>query len=111
LAAVRADSLGISVDSLNLLDSLELAAADTLPQEPPQVQPVQPIDPTPADTLERPQQDRPEIGTRLLIRLAAPIQPGTRYNIEVRGVRALSGMVADTLRGVLVTPEPPKPAA
>ncbi len=110
IAAVRADSLGVSVDSLAVLDSLEAAAADTVPETP--ERPIQPqVEPAEPDTADRPLQDRPTIGTRLMIRLSAPLLAGTRYNIEVRGVRALSGTVADTLRGVLVMPDPPKTAA
>jgi hypothetical protein len=65
-----------------------------------------------ADTLEadRPTQVRPRIGNRLMVRLNGYLEPGQRYSVEVRGVRALSGTVADTLRGILTTREAPPPA-
>jgi hypothetical protein len=57
-----------------------------------------------------PTQPRPRIGTRFMIRLNGFVEPGQRYAVELRGVRALSGTVADTLRAVLVIPEARTPA-
>lgn len=63
-----------------------------------------------ADTAgQGPQQQRPRIGNRLVLRLNAFLQAGKRYQIEVRGVRALSGTVADTVRTVLAMPEERRP--
>lgn len=66
-----------------------------------------------ADTAPRdePREPRPVLGTRLVIRLGAILQPGSRYQIEVRGVRAMSGAVADTIRTQLEIQAPRRPAA
>jgi hypothetical protein len=109
LIAVRADSLGISIDSARVLDSVAVAQAPQRPAAPTPAPPRRPG--APADSGDVPTQGRPAISNRLVIRLAAPLEPGKRYSVEVRGVRALRGAVADTLRGVLVMPDPPKPAA
>lgn len=66
-----------------------------------------------ADTVKReePLEPRPPLGTRLVIRLGAILQPGSRYLIELRGVRAMSGAVADTIRTQLEIQAPRRPAA
>jgi hypothetical protein len=63
-----------------------------------------------ADTTDRPTADRPRLSTRLLIRSTGALRAGTRYRIEVRGVRAAGGAVGD-VTAVLEIPEDPKPAA
>lgn len=108
LLAVRADSLGISIDSVRVLDSVAVQSAGL--RDAPAGPPTRDVAAA-ADTGEVPTQDRPTISNRLVIRLGAPLEAGKRYSIEVRGVRALRGAVADTLRGMLVMPDPPKPAA
>lgn len=107
-AALSPDSLAVE-DSLAAVAAAARAARDSTP---PVVRPTPPATPRPATadtTLDLPTQTRPRIGTRLMIRLNAALLPGTRYLIEVRGVRALSGTVADTLRGQLAIPEERKP--
>jgi hypothetical protein len=47
---------------------------------------------------------RPALSNRLVVRVAAPWNPGGRYAIEVRGVRNISGTTGD-VRGTLVVPE------
>lgn len=67
-----------------------------------------------ADTTprEEPREPRPRLGTRIVIRVSATLEPGRRYLIELRGVRAMGGAVADTLRAQLEIPErPQRPAA
>lgn len=109
LKRVRADSLGIPIATLDsiLADSLARAPAPT-PQPAQSV-----IAPAAPDTTTRdePLQDRPPLSPRLLIRVNGILELGKRYLIEVRGVRAMGGAVADTLRTQLATKEPPKPSA
>src|SRR5690606_3383205 len=103
LLAVRADSLGISIDSVRVLDSVAVQSAGL--RDAPARQTTRDVAGA-ADTGEVPTQDRPTISNRLVIRRGAPLEAGKRYIIEVRGVRALRGAVADTLRGMLVMPDP-----
>lgn len=65
-------------------------------------------DTTPRD---EPRERRPPLGTRLVVRVSAALEPGQRYLIELRGVRAMGGAVADTLRTQLDVPEAPRPVA
>ena len=96
-------------------DSTPLVRPPVEPRPAPAARPARAVQPTEdADTTGReaePTQQRPRIGTRLMIRLNGALESGQRYLVEVRGVRALSGTVADTLRGQLITPEAPRPAA
>lgn len=127
-SAIRAAAARVAAirDSI-ARDSAQAAAADTAavtadtarqvvtpPPPAPQPRAERPVarreDVDSAETRDEPTQQRPKIGTRLKIRLNGVLEPGQRYAIEVRGVRALSGTVADTLRGQLVTREAPKPA-
>ncbi|HET9064918.1 MAG TPA: Ig-like domain-containing protein [Gemmatimonadales bacterium] len=110
LRRARADSLGIPVATLDSIIADSLARAPA-PEPPPSV--VAPRAPAVPDTTTRdePMQDRPPLSPRLLIRVNAVLELGKRYLIEIRGVRAMGGAVADTLRTQLVTKEPPKPAA
>jgi hypothetical protein len=41
----------------------------------------------------------------LVLRPAAPMRPGTRYSVEIRGVRNVTGVTGD-VAGTLVIPEP-----
>ncbi len=106
--SARADSAGAPPDSA--------AAAPTPPAERP-ARPERPRNPgrpnrAGADTTERdePKEPHPVLGTRLLIRLNGVVAPGNRYQIEVRGIRAMSGEVADTLRTQLILEAPKRPA-
>lgn len=63
-----------------------------------------------ADTTDRPTANRPPLSTRLLIRSTGALRAGTRYRIEVLGVRAAGGAVGD-IAAVLEMPEEPKPVA
>lgn len=58
---------------------------------------------TPPDTLE---QKRPSLSTQLVVRVRSPLVPGTRYVVVVRGVRAVGGAVADSIRGSVEIPKP-----
>jgi hypothetical protein len=106
-----------AVDTI-AVDTLAANRRDTLPpvvqprQQPPPPAVVRPgLEPSEdsAEVEDLPTQKRPRIGNRLVLRLNGALEAGQRYLVEVRGVRALSGMVADTLRGQFETPEAPKP--
>lgn len=60
------------------------------------------------ETRDEPTQPRPKIGTRLMLRINGFLESGQTYRVEVRGVRALSGTVADTLRASLIIPPAPQ---
>lgn len=114
-AKARADSA--AADSAAAAQPDSAAAADSAARRPARVA-GPPRGPgragrAPSDTTPRdePTEPRPVLGTRLVIRLNAVVQPGTRYGIEVRGVRAMSGIVADTIRAQLETEKPRRPAA
>ncbi len=108
LRRAQADSLGITVAALDSLiaDSLARLPAQPAPPAPP------PPAPAPADTTvpDLPQQPHDPLGTRVVIRLNAVLQPGNRYLIEVRGIRAMAGATADTLRTQLIIPAAPASA-
>jgi hypothetical protein len=108
LKQTRADSLGITVATLDSIIADSLARLPAQSAAPPPAA----VPPTPTDTTvpDLPTQDRPVIGTRVVIRLNAALTPGTRYLIELRGVRAMSGQTADTLRTQLVLPAAPAAA-
>ncbi len=53
---------------------------------------------------------RPVPTERLVVQAAAPLTPGAKYLVRVRGATNLNGAAADA-QGVLVVPVPPKPAA
>src|SRR5207302_700870 len=72
--------------------------------------PAVPID---TSSLKRLLAQRPVPADHVVIRVAAPLAPNTRYHILVRGVRNLNGATADA-QAVLTVPKPappPKPAA
>jgi hypothetical protein len=48
---------------------------------------------------------RPALTNILVLRPAAPLRPGTRYSVEIRGVRNVTGVTGDVV-GTLVIPEP-----
>ncbi len=110
-AFAKAQADAARADSAAAADSNRVAPADTAPVRPPSPRP----DPRPgrgaADTTSRdePTEPHPVLGNRLVIRLSGILEPGKRYLIELRGVRAMGGQVADTLRGTLTVPELPKP--
>jgi hypothetical protein len=109
LRRARADSLGIPVATL---DSIVADSLARLPAPDPVRPPVAARARADADTTrDEPLEPRPALGNRLMIRLSAPLAAGSRYLIEVRGVRAMSGQVADTLRAQVITPDAPKPVA
>ncbi|MGD9522958.1 MAG: Ig-like domain-containing protein [Gemmatimonadales bacterium] len=110
LLAARADSLGIPRATLDSIIADSLARLpEAAPVTPP---PARPPLRTGADTTapDEPLEPRPPLGNRLVIRLSTPLAAGSRYLIEVRGVRAMSGQVADTIRTQLITQDAPKPA-
>ncbi len=64
---------------------------------------------TPVDTTDVPRDPRPPLSNRIVVRTTGPLRSGTRYRIEIEGVRAAGGAVGDILV-VLQVPEAPKPA-
>jgi hypothetical protein len=48
---------------------------------------------------------RPALTNVLVLRPAAPLRPGARYSVEIRGVRNVTGVTGDVV-GTLVIPEP-----
>ncbi|HJR17342.1 MAG TPA: Ig-like domain-containing protein [Gemmatimonadales bacterium] len=54
-----------------------------------------------------PKPSRPPLYDRLVLRVPKPWRPGSRLVVEVRGVRNVTGVAANTT-GVLAVPEPPK---
>lgn len=106
------DSLRVSqqvADSIVQARTAPPAAIPGAEREPAAERPVQPARPgrAGADTAPRddPTRNLPRIGNRLVIRLNALLEPGKSYIVELRGVRALSGRVTDSLRSVLSIPE------
>ncbi|MEO5824465.1 MAG: Ig-like domain-containing protein [Gemmatimonadales bacterium] len=101
-------------DSLYKPAAAPKAAADTtkradsaaVPRVPARAVPVRtPARPVPApDTLE---QKRPKISNILVVRVRNPLVAGRRYVVIVRGVRAVGGTVADSVRATLDVPKPP----
>jgi hypothetical protein len=60
-----------------------------------------------ADTVTRPKApSRPALSDRLVLRTLAPLPPGTRYLLTIRGVRNVNGVAADAV-GTLIVPAPP----
>lgn len=49
---------------------------------------------------------RPPLSDRLVLKTAAPLPPGSRYVLTVRGVRNANGVAADAV-GTLIVPAPP----
>ncbi|MEO8480093.1 MAG: Ig-like domain-containing protein [Gemmatimonadota bacterium] len=107
LRRMRADSLGIPVATLDsiMADSLARTPARAPARQPPVIAPVAPD----TTTRNEPLQNRQPLSPKMLIRVNGALELGKRYLIEVRGVRAMGGAVADTIRTQLVTPNPPKP--
>jgi hypothetical protein len=52
---------------------------------------------------------RPPLTDRMVLRLGQVLQPGSRYVIQVTGIRNLNGAMADS-RQLLTIPERPPPA-
>jgi hypothetical protein len=83
-----------------------LPRADTLPVTPSRRRDA--VVPEAEDTVEKlvPQEPRPPLGFRLMIRTGGPLQSGSNYRIEIYGVRAASGVTADTIRtGLQIAPD------
>ena len=53
-----------------------------------------------------PLKGRPPLSDQLVLRPATPWRPGTRYTVEIRGVRNVTGVTGDVV-GTLVIPERP----
>jgi len=105
--SVRADSAAVdsvAVDTVAVVRPPARVAAPARPGRTPGAGAVE------ADTTDRPTADRPPLSTRLLIRSTGALRGGTRYRIDVRGVRAAGGAVGD-ISAVLEIPEDPKPIA
>jgi hypothetical protein len=49
---------------------------------------------------------RPPLTDQLVLRVPKPWKPGGRYEVELRGIRNVSGVSADDTRGVLTIPTP-----
>jgi hypothetical protein len=49
---------------------------------------------------------RPALTNRLVVRVARPWQPNGRYEVEIRGVRTVSGVTGDVRGGLTVKPVP-----
>jgi hypothetical protein len=116
-AAVRLrhlpDSSAVAVTSLlpqALDDSLYRRAAPDTARRDTVVTPPPPAPrPGPAPVAVRPElTSRPPLFDQLIMRVAAPWKPGDRFAVEIRGLRNVTGTIAD-VRGILIIPEP-KPA-
>ncbi len=95
---------------LALWDSVRRARREAEGVAPPVVTPPPPPPPG-SDTLpgpDIPRANKQVIGTTLVVELQSAPAPGTRFRIEVFGVRTLSG-TSGTIRADIQTPEPPKP--
>ncbi len=96
----------IAGDTTRRTDTTRRADSAVAPRIPARAAPVR----TPAsrggapDTLE---QKRPKISNLLVVRVRNPLVAGRRYVVIVRGVRAVGGAVADSVRGTLDIPKPP----
>ena len=51
----------------------------------------------------KPLTSRPALTDMLVLRVARPWRPGARYEVEIRGLRSVSGVAAD-VKGVLAVP-------
>ncbi|MEP6745877.1 MAG: hypothetical protein ABJB33_10315, partial [Gemmatimonadota bacterium] len=54
-------------------------------------------------------QTRPALGDRLVLRLAAPMPPESRYVLEVRGIRNVNGVAGNAAGGFAAPRQPPPP--
>ena len=54
----------------------------------------------------KPLTSRPPLTDRLVLRVPKPWKPGGHYEVEIRGLRNVSGVAADTAKGALTVPEP-----
>ncbi len=59
-------------------------------------------------TKDEPLQNRPPLGSELVIRTRGPTRPGSTYLIEIRGVRSANGQVG-TVTARLAVPKPAPP--
>jgi len=110
--SARADSAGAAADTSGA--GADTTAASPTPRAARPERPGRSEQPqrAGADTTPRdePKEPHPQLGTKLVIRLNGILAPGNRYQIEVRGVRAMSGQVADSLRTQLVLEAIKRPA-
>jgi hypothetical protein len=112
-AVAKAQADAARADSAAAADSNRAAPADTTParQAPPRPNARPGRGAADSAARDEPRDPHPALGNRLVIRLNGTLEPGKRYLVELRGVRAMGGQVADTLRGTLSIPELPKPTA
>jgi hypothetical protein len=54
----------------------------------------------------KPLTSRPPLSDRLVLRMQQPWKPDTKYEVEIRGLRSVSGVVGEA-KGVLSVPKPP----
>lgn len=54
---------------------------------------------------------RPVLGDRLVVRVATPMPPESRYVVEIRGIRNLNGAAGTAMAGFKVPKPPPPPKA
>ncbi len=76
---------------------------DSLKPKPPPPRPL----PTPAPG---PKLSRPPLNSRLLVRLAAPLEPGKSYAIEVNDVRNVTGTIGTARAGMQIPARRPLPS-
>ncbi len=93
-------------DTTKRTDTTRRADSTVVPRVPPRAAPVRaPTVPRAApDTLI---QKRPKISNLLVVRVRNPLVAGRRYVVIVRGVRAVGGTVADSVRATFEIPKPP----
>ena len=87
------------------LDSVQAAALDSAQVEDPAAGPIPPLEPPPT----RPQESRPPLYQRLVLRVGSPWVPGGAYVIEVFGVRNVNGVAADGTGGLQAPESTPPP--
>ena len=84
------------VQAAAALDSAQAAALDSAQVDDTVAAPIPPLEPPPA----RPQESRPPLYQRLVLRVGSPWIPGGAYVIEVVGVRNVNGVAADGTGGL-----------
>jgi hypothetical protein len=109
-ARARADSIRLANDTTVKRDTTvtrdTTAAAPVAPPPPSRGGRAPKVD-LEADSILK---SRPALNTRLVLRTQQPLQPDTRYLVELRGLRSAAGRASAEIRQVLVTPKPPPPA-
>lgn len=80
-------------------------AKDTTARERPGIREVRPEDRTRArDAANQPLTNRPRLSDQLVLRVAQPWRPEAKYELELKGVRSVSGVRGD-VKGVLAIPK------